>query len=820
MRTRFVFVLFLSLTALFSHGQISVKGKICDKTSGAALEYATLMVHSLPDSTFVTGGITEPNGTFKLELNKGSYLFKFQYIGYQIVDKRIALSGDKSVVDIGKISLSPDMEILDEVEVVAERSTYEMTLDKRVFNVGKDVSTTAGNAIEVLEAIPSVAVDVEGNVSLRGDDGVRILIDGKVSGLSGMSTQDALRSVQADMIERVEVITNPSVRYDAEGTAGIINIILKKDKRQGFNGSIDLRTGYPWQYGLGVSGNYRLNKFNLFASYNYNHRQNIGGGISQTRYFRDADPEQTYLITDQTTTRRMTRDGHNVRFGTDYYITDKDILTLSMVYRHATSNTNPIVTYMDSIPGLDSTHYSTREEVWNGSDPVYEVTLDYDKRFARQGQSLRANFRYFNNAELSYSDIEEYLYESYDQYADHNYASALLQKTRADEKQNNIQASVDYVMPVFKKGQFEAGAKFNYRNIESISEVSEQDDEGIYFPLSDYSYDFEYTEKVAALYASIGNEWGRWSGQAGLRGEFTGIATCLYDYYDGFDSINDNSYLNLFPSAHLNYSLTENDQFQVSYTRRIRRPGYWQLSPFRSYNDNRNIRMGNPALKPVFTDSYEFGYLRFWEKTSITFTAFYRHSTDAMRHYTFVVDDISYSMPINFGTGNDFGLEFVAQGQLLKWWNINGNLNFFRSITDGEIEGTSYHTDAYMFFGRLVSKFNVGRLFDFQVTAHYRGPRVEPLGKREGEWWMDMAASKEVLKGKGTITLNVRDVFGTRGHGGESWGDNFWRYNTNTWTKTTVSLNFNYRINQQKPRKGQKNIDDGGGNDFEGMDDM
>ena len=358
--------LLVLLTLLFSFqytfASITVKGHVYDNTTGIPMEYATVRACTLPDSTFVTGCITEPTGQFSLALEKGRYVLEIQYMGYLKSFKNVTLDGSKNMVDVGRIGLSPDQQLLNEVEVVAELSTYEMTLDKRVFNVGKDVSNTAGNAIEVLENIPAVSVDVEGNVSLRGDDGVRILIDGKESGLSGMSTQDALRTLQGDMIERIEVITNPSVRYDAEGSAGIINIILKKDKRQGFNGAVNIRGGYPWMYGASLSANYRLRRWNFFGSYGFNNRSNIGGGVNLTKRYSDIIDGDTIFtqLTDQTTERRMRRMGHNVRVGADYYITDHDIISAAFVYRYGRLETHPVVKYFDQYPLLGTSSYDER----------------------------------------------------------------------------------------------------------------------------------------------------------------------------------------------------------------------------------------------------------------------------------------------------------------------------------------------------------------------------------------------------------------------------------------------------------------------------
>ncbi len=814
MKKNILFLLAFLCITQFSFAAITVKGRVYDNSTGHPMEYATVRASVLPDKTFVSGCVTDPSGHFTMELEKGRYELEIQYMGFVTTHKTINLDGTKSTVDVGKINLSPDSQLLNEVNVVAEKSTYEMTLDKHVFNVGKDVGNTAGNAIEVLENIPAVSVDVEGNVSLRGDDGVRILIDGKESGLSGMSTQDALRTLQGDMIERVEVITNPSVRYDAEGSAGIINIILKKDKRQGFNGAVNLRTGYPWMYGASLSGNYRLKRWNLFGSYGFNSRSNIGGGVNLTKRFSDIIEGDTLFtqLTDQTTERRMRRMGHNVRVGADYYITDRDIVSAAFVYRYGRLETHPVVKYFDEYPLTGTSTYDERAEDYMEYEPMYEVTMDYDKTFERKGRSFKANVRYFTNAENSSSDITEKVYPNKEML---EVLDELYQKTGNDQRMRNLQASVDYVHPFREKAQWEIGAKYTNRNINSVSEVTELDSTGLYHPLTDYCYDYEYNEQVAAVYTSLGNEWGRWSGQVGLRAEMTDVMTNLKGYaHDGTDSINGGKpFVDFFPSAHLNYSVNEFNQFQVSYTRRIRRPGFWQMSPFRSYNDNRNIRMGNPALTPTYMDSYELGYIHFWDKASFNFTTYYRHGTNMIRSYTFEDDGVFYSMPINFGKADDFGVEMVAQGQMTKWWNLNGNVNFFRSQFKGTINDKPYDDATWMLFGRAVSKFKVSDWFDLQLTAHIMGPHKEPLGTHKGNWWMDLAVSKEILHGNGTITFNVRDLFNSRSWGGESWGDGFWQYNTSTWNRRSFSLNFNYRINQQNIKRGRPDgyDDEGGG---------
>ena len=835
-----LFVLFISLmisyNAFASENELTapeggeIKGRVIDTETDGPLEYATISLFYSQDSTLVTGVITDNKGHFSLNAKPGKYYVVIQFMGYKDKTVDINVKDNKTVVSLGDVYMETDSALLDEVEIVAEKSTMSMTLDKRVFNVGKDVSSTAGNAIEVLDNIPSVNVDVEGNVSLRGDSGVQILVDGKVSGLAGVSTQDALRSLQADMIEKIEVVTNPSVRYDAEGTAGIINIVLKKDKRKGFNASVDLRGGFPIQWGeeffkedfpfqtgVGASLNYRFKKFNVFANYNFNYRDDISDGYTKTEYFEGEfgyDPtignhNDATQISEQFTYRNRNRKGHTVRGGFDYYFTDNDILTFSTMFRQSKGHNTPAVTYIDNFPFDNLQNFSRRTEDWFNDRPMMEYTLSYDKYFGSKDNSLKASVRYFTNSDTEWSDIVDAEFWTEDSLNNNIPFFSLNQYTEAEEKQQNLQATVDFVHH-YGLSTVELGGKYTGRWINNNMLVKEND-----LILADYTHDFDYNQQVAALYGSYGREFGRFSGQVGLRGEFTLIDT----YLTGTNSGSNQQYLNVFPTGHLNYSLTEVDQIQASYARRIRRPWYGQMAPFSSFNDDRNIRTGNPDLKPIYTDSYEMSYLRFWEKGNVNFTVYYRHSTDVIRNFTTVIGDISYSRPENFGISDDYGIELVGSLDIFKWWNINGSINFFKSNTVGDWNNRHYTTDSYNTFARLVAKFRVKNVCDFQITGRYMGPREEPLGYRDANYWCDFAASRDVFNKNATISLNIRDVFGSRQNGGESWGDNFWQYSESTWSTTSVTLNFNYRINQQQKKRMPSN-GDGGGEGFEGGEGM
>ncbi len=822
----FAFAILLSLNAAAKTADIT--GKVFDKETKEPLEYATITLFKADDSTFVAGIITDTRGVFTMQAGSGKYFMTIQFMGYKTKRLNVTVGSDGADVDLGKIYIDPDTELLEEVEIVAEKSTMTMALDKRVFNVGKDLATTAGNAIDVLENIPSVTVDVEGNVSLRGDDGVTILVDGKVSGLVGLSTQDALRSLQADMIERIEVVTNPSVRYDAEGTAGIINIVLKKDKRKGFNGSVDLRGGFPfewgkaqptpfpYQWGAGVNLNYRLKRFNFFASYNYNYRDDMNDAYTKTEYFNGGIPYNPDLhnhgdatqVSEQSTFRRRHNEGHTVRGGLDYYITDNDIISFSTMYRYGTGHNTPTVTYVDVFPFDGTSKYKKRSEDWYNKRPMNEFTLDYDKYFNTKDNYLKASFRYFQNENDEKSDIYDRHYASQED-MDNDIVidtSVILQHTQTTEIHRRFQGMVDFAYH-WGLHHMEAGAKYT-NGTPSNNAIVTQNGE----PLEEFCHEFDYNQQVAALYASYGTEVGLFSFLAGARYEYT---YTMANYKNKPDGKHTQSYGDIFPSGHVNFKITEKDQLQVSYTRRIRRPGYWQMAPYRSFNDDRNFRMGNPALKPVYTDSYELSYLKFWEGGNFNLTGYYRHSTDVIRYFTEVVGEVSIGMPQNFGISDDYGLELVGNVKIFKWWTLNGSINVFNSSVVGDYTSTTtgitkhYTTDSYNVQGRFVSKFEFKKLCNFQLTGHFSSPRDEPLGFREAHYWFDFAASRDVLKGKGTLSLNVRDVLGTHSHAGESWGENFWQYSEGAWSKTTVTLNFNYRINQQQKRQ---RPDEGGGN--------
>lgn len=797
------FLLSFSFT-LAAQKQVRLNGKVLDAATQAPLSYATISLFNLKDSALVAGNITDDAGLFTLEAAPGAYFAKIEFLSYQT--KTIAsltISGDKNTGDMGVIALQPQATALNEVVVQAEKSQLQMSLDKKVFNVGKDLGNTGGNAADVLDNVPSVQVDVEGNVSLRGSDNVRILIDGKPSGLVGLGSSNGLRQLPANLIDKVEVITNPSARYEAEGMSGIINIVLKKDVRTGVNGSFDLTTGYPDNHGAAINLNYRTAKLNLFTNYGLTYRNSPGvGSLYQEVYSND-----TTFITTQSSDR--TRDGwsNNVRAGADYFFNDKNILTGAFTYRGGKQTNLSLLEYRDYLMNLGNpTRISLRTDDEAEDELNFEYALTYKRTFEKQGHELTADVRYQDNDETENSALSEQFFQS-----DMTPSGApdLTQRSYNKEREQLLAAQVDYVQPVGKDGKLETGLRSTFRSISNDYLVEEYaNDAWVVFP--GLSNDFRYNENIHAGYLIYGNKKGKFSYQAGLRAEFSDVKTELLQTSEA----NDRNYLSLFPSMHVTYDLPAQNAVQLSYSRRLRRPGFRDLNPFSSFSDNRNFFTGNPDLNPEFTDIVEMGHIKYWENASLSSSVYYRYTSGKIdRIRTLNEDGVTFlTRPENLLSEDAYGLEFVLSYNPFKWWTINGSFNFFRAIVDGGNLGESFQSDTYGWFTRGTSRFNVFKNTDLQVRFDYRSPEQTTQGSRKAMYSIDLGASRDILKQKGTLTLSVRDLLNSRRMRSISEGDDFYANTDFQWRARQITLTLNYRLNQAKQRgNDKKREEDNGG---------
>lgn len=787
-----------------------ITGKILDKQANLPLEYATISLYTA-DSILVTGTISSSDGSFTIEAGTGRYFAEIQFISYEKKTvTNISVSPQNRNIDLGIIVLEAEATTLDEVTVIGERSEMVINLDKKVFNVGKDLSNTGKTALDILDNIPSVSVDMEGNISLRGSGNIQILIDGKPSGMINTSNTDALQSLQGSMIERVEIITNPSARYEAEGMAGIINIVLRKDATKGMNGTFEFTGGYPNEYSLGANVNFRKEKINYFLNYNirYNERPGVGESFQQ---FTLSD---TSYITQLARDRVRTGFSNRIRGGADYYINSKNTLTASFMFGIDNQNNNTIVFYEDkSYTQPDLLYFETTRNDNEGEDEKnFEAAMNYEKKFNTDDHKLTFQTQFIYNFDREISDIEENFMPHNENFTDTVYMeSTILQRTFNNEEQYNYLLQADYVYPFGNDGKFETGYRSGFRNITIPYSVEEEDTNNIWVELPEFTNKFRYIENIHALYVQGGNHFGKVGLQVGLRAELSDVRTYLFET----DSTNERLYLDFFPTFHSSYQFNNIHSVQLSYSRRIQRPRFWLLNPFHNYSDSRNIRSGNPNLDPEYTNSFEGGYLANLTIFNFYSGIYYRYSTNVIERISTVIDTtgITLMSPYNLAERQSYGFESNITLRLQKWLTLSANVDFYRSITDGQFEGEARHSDDYSWNTRLNSRVRLPKNIDIQAIFFYRAPQETTEGLRKAFYMLNMGVSKDLLKGNATITLNAQDVLNSRK----------FRYILNTsylysenefrWSKPSYTLTFVYRLNQKK-RMARNGRSDENNNDF------
>ncbi len=784
------------LLPLCVQAQGVIKGTLVDE-KGDEIPFGNVSVFNRSDSLLVAGVPSDENGTFRIAVQNGIYYLVVSIISFK--EHRVnGLRVQQNEIDVGRIRLVPDVMALEEVIVQGERSQMQLDLDKRVFNVGSDLTSLGGSASDILNNVPSVTVDAEGVVSLRGSENVRILIDGRASGLTGISSPDALRLLQGDMIDRIEVITNPSSRYDAEGEVGIINIILKKNQRQGFNGAFSVNMGYPATYGASFDLSYRRERLNLFSSYGYNFRTNKGFGSSY-QLFETPDSVFSYR---ESNTRTRSGGSHILRAGADYSLTDQDVLSAAIMYRTGRGKNSSRYSFEDYDAEGNLFQSSVRSEEEREPRNNIEASLAYRKEFEQKGRSFMADIRLINSQELEMADFRQ---------TQPGAANDLLQRSSNTEDERNIQFQADYVHPFGDKGKWEAGWKSTYRRLDNDFGVEERGESGNWALLPQYDNYLVYKEGIHAGYAMAGSQFGKFSMQAGLRGEFSDITTELPRLGDH----NRRTYFNLFPSVHLSFQFDESRSVQLSYSRRLSRPGFRSLLPFSGFSNNRSLRMGNPDLDPEYTNSLEAGHLFNWDNGSLLGSVYYRYRTGVIQHIT-LVDSIGFnrSYPINLASQNAYGVELNSSMTFWDWWKVNGNFNFYRAITDGVYENKTYGSDTYTWIGRVTSKMTIDKKWDFQAGMNYRGAQITLQGRRLPSYTIDLGLARDLFKGNGTVIVSVQDLFQTGRWRNIIDEPGFYSSSDGMWRGRQFRVTLNYRLNRKKSSKDA--LDERGGGDMEG----
>ncbi len=776
-------------------------GTVLEEHAGVPMEFVNLVLFRAKDSTMVTGTVTDLEGRFRLnELPFGKFYLVVNFIGYEKKTlPEIMITPKAQTVDLGKITLKSATTNIEGVEVVADKQRVEYRIDKKVVNVSQDIMADGSSVVTALENVPSVQVDIEGNVTLRGSSSFTVLIDGRPSVLQGT---DALQQIPASSVERLEIITNPSARYDPDGLAGIINVVMKKQQNAGYNGIINASAGTGHKYSTDALLNYRTGKLNFFVGANYNNNRNKGKGSMRN----ESIAEDTTNIRLSEVKDNMHRNGWGIKGGMDYFLTDKTTLTFSGRYgEHEFGRDGYTHQHLFTEP-LSTDIYSVSENESRRQGDFYEGSLNLYQMLKGEGHKLEAMLMY--SSRLGDEWEEQYEYNSDSTYViDDPFPGGVL--TTETGRSSNWRFRTDYTKPFRNLTTLEAGYQFRIESDPENYIYSEYDyDSHQWIPSGLYSTEMDFTEQIHSLYGTWSGELKNFGFQLGLRGE--------YDYRDIYSSGSDSTFLidrfDLFPTVHISKKFGEKNQLLASYSRRVDRPHGWDLEPTVTYMDPYNVRVGNPSLEPEFIDSYDLSYQYRFSKSFISLEGYYRITKNKISHIKTLLDNgIIQHTSVNMDKDHSAGTELMANLELTDWLLINASLNVFYYRLMGNVEGEETDDETVSWDTRLNTTFKLPADIRLQLTANYRGPTITAQGSQEGFFMTSLAARKDFFQRKLSVTLSGRDLLKTAKRESVSEGDGFYSYDKFSREAPVFNLTLSYKINNYK-QKQQRN---GNGEDME-----
>jgi outer membrane receptor protein involved in Fe transport len=725
-------------------------GKLLDDQTGKPVEYASVALLNASDSALVTGMLSKGNGDFSFSpVKPGSYILKIYFIGYQTFFKAVTV---KTVSDVGNIRLKTTARNLKGVEVVGEKPAFTMAIDKRVFNVDKNLASVGGTATDVLRQVPSVNVDIDGNVSVRNGSPT-IFIDGRPSTLT-------LDQIPADAIANIEVVTNPSAKYDAEGMSGILNIVLKKNRRAGINGLITGGYSSTKSSNAGIDLNIRQDKINFFVNYNLRDRKSP---MKQHLFRKNFDGADTTFL-DQYQDGDFGRRFQSGRIGFDWFIDNRNTITLSQgIVGGDFNNLNEQTTY-DLDAQQNRLRYGIGRNDSKNNFRNYTTQVGYKRTFAKEGMELTGDFTYNRSTGKNNNDYNLQYYDMQGQ-PSNSPNQPELRQGRGNSTTTYYTGQIDFVNPLSEKSKFEAGLRTNARTFNSLLNTLGKD-----FNTGEFEYDtalsnnYHYSEQINAAYVSYTGGTGNFGYQTGLRAE--------QSFYSGeMRNIKDANYkidypISLFPSIFLTQKFKGDHELQLNYSRRIQRPWFRDLLPNIQYNAN-SANRGNPALKPEFTNSFELSYLKdFDRKHNVLVSVYYRNTNNAITNFyvdtTLNLDGqerkVVLNYPINADQRNSFGAELTVRNQITKGWDITTNLN----ASQTKISANNLNNSGFVWFGKVNSNTKLPWNLTLQVTGEYESRQILPQGEDAPEYQVDLAMKKDFFKKKNfSVSLGLTDIFNT-----------------------------------------------------------
>ena len=812
-----------------------VKGKIVD-AGGSALDFVNVKLTSKTDNASVYGAISDENGQFVVEgVPAGEYELDITFVGYQTIKRSVAIKSLNEQVALGKLVLREDAKMLGEVEVVGQASQMRFDIDKKVFNVDQNLAASGASASEMLQNIPSVDVDNEGNISLRNSSSVEVWINGKPSGLTEENRAQILEQMPAGSIEAVEVITNPSAKFNPEGTAGIINLVLKKDRKAGYYGSVSAGGMYnigspaPGAH-VGANFNYNSSLVDFYVNFGLRYMSHESDNVTD-RYsferlaldsYEDVREQWGDTLSHLNTLSASRRSflGLFGRMGADFHISKKSTIGISLMGHGGTNNSANENTYTRVDWGLMDTTMYLRSNEQAGMRPSYSASLDYAYEIDKMGSEVRTSIEYSGHQRSG-----DYVYV---QEALQGYSPEYTQIQRQDGKNQSVRYKLDYTQKIGQTQKVEAGLYGLWQQRLSPSRAWNMEGED---SLLIQFNDFDYEEWIAAMYATYGAKFGPFSMSLGLRGEYTNtyVRTRDVEEESAWESTR-RGYFEIYPTAFLSYAFPNNHELQANYTRRIHRPRGRQINAFRDMSDSTNISFGNPLLDPEISSAVELNYLKTWDNHAISAGLYYRFSDNAIERVRYLDDNVMYSTFENVSRRQSAGLELVAKNKVTKWLNLTTTVNcyyaamdsvFYDTNLDGALDLLYPFQQSFSWNARIMANFLIPMGWSAQLTGMYRSADVVAQGKMNSQYVVDLGVRKSFLDRKLNLALSVRDLLNSRRWASTTWGDNFWQYSSHEPRGTMFSLSLTYnfgnmRAKKQRPQSG--GMDMGGEGMDEGMD--
>ncbi len=799
----FVIITFLG----YSQNQYTITATIVDEVSKDKLQFATVTLYDLESQALIGGAVSDENGFVVVKSPRSAVQIQVDYVGYEtLVLKKQNLSRKTA---LGTISLTPKENQLAGIDLVGRRSDVEIRLDKRVYNVGQNLNAKGTNVADVLDNIPSLSVDIDGNLELRGNTNVRILIDGKPSGLVGLNGIDALADLPAESIERVEVITAPSARYQAEGTSGIVNIILAKNTLKGLNGVFNISAGKYDSYGANASLNYKTGKFNFFTNSGYRDNTDIGGAYQNNRYQNNINYDQ--FVESRSFDRR--RQGTNINLGVDFNPTEKTKFTLSYV-RNNRDGDDQTINNQNHFLSSNPVTKSLRSEIEEDFDLNKQLSLSFTHKFNDRGHKLDVILQRERNIEDEFADLKT------QQLLPQNILGRL-EENNTEEEQKQFLAQVDYVFPIDKNTQFEAGYRTTNEDQNTGFVVQLEDISGNMIVDENLTNFLDFNQEVHALYTQFGKKWGSFSLLSGLRYEHTSLTVIQKTTNENSDS----AFGDFFPTLNLGLELSETANITIGYNRRISRPRSRSLNPFQSRSSETSFFQGNPYLKPSYSNGIDIGYLKQFKKFTLNGSVYFRRTEKPENRISVESGDFAIvngettpvikRFPVNLGRRDQLGVEASS---FIRWspkWRTNLSFNLFRSVEKGEYDNLNFDNENESWSGNFRNNLTLLGNINTQVNLLFQGPSQSAFGSRKAFGGLNIGLSKDLLKEKATLNLNFSDVFNTQIYKWETFTTNVITNGEYQRRKPVYRLTFTYRFRQEKER--QRRGGDSYGSDGEGF---